>query len=235
MARQRKPPATPAPPAEPVPDGPIDELREEALGCRRCDLWKPATQTVFGEGPEAARVMLIGEAPGDEEDVAGRPFVGPAGRLLDRALAEAGIDRDAVYVTNTVKHFKFVPRGKRRIHDKASRAQQEACRFWLLAELARVRPRIIVCLGAMAAQAIFGKSFRVTQQRGEWFALDNGARGIATVHPSSLLRIPDRAARHAAYAQFVADLKLAARAAKKQVVIPARAGIQKTGSPRPRG
>ena len=216
MARKRKSPAAPAPPAEPVPDEPIDELREEALGCRRCDLWKPATQTVFGEGPETARVMLIGEAPGDAEDSAGQPFVGPAGKLLDRALAEAGLDRSQVYVTNTVKHFKFVQRGKRRIHDKANRAQQEACRFWLLAELARVRPRIIVCLGSMAAQAIFGKSFRVTQQRGEWFDLDNGAKGVATVHPSSLLRIPDRAARHAAYAAFVEDLKLAVRAAKQR-------------------
>ena len=215
MAR-KKPPVPPAPPAGPVPDEPIEELREEALGCRRCDLWKPATQTVFGEGPETARVMLIGEAPGDEEDRQGHPFVGPAGKLLDRALADAGLDRAAVYVTNAVKHFKFVPRGKRRIHDKPNRAQQEACRFWLLAELARVRPRTIVCLGATAAQAMFGRSFRVTRQRGEWFALDHGARGIATVHPSSLLRIPDRAARQAAYADFVADLKLAARAAKKE-------------------
>jgi uracil-DNA glycosylase len=185
----------------------IDELREEALGCRRCDLWKPATQTVFGEGPEAARVMLIGEAPGGEEDEAGHPFVGPAGRLLDKALAEAGIDRSQVYVTNTVKHFKFVRRGKRRIHDRASRAQQEACRYWLLAELARVRPRIIVCLGAMAAQAMFGAAFRVTKQRGKWLALDDGARGIATVHPSSLLRIPDDDERRKAYAAFVTDLK----------------------------
>jgi uracil-DNA glycosylase len=215
MARKKAPPAPPRSKPEPVPDEPLDELREEALGCRRCDLWKPATQTVFGEGPETARVLVLGEAPGDAEDLAGRPFVGPAGKLLDRALAEAGLDRGQVYVTNTVKHFKFVPRGKRRIHDKANRAQQDACRFWLLAELARVRPRIIVCLGAMAAQAIFGKSFRVTQQRGEWFELDNGARGIATVHPSSLLRIPDRDAREAAYREFVDDLKLVARAARK--------------------
>jgi uracil-DNA glycosylase len=185
----------------------IDELREEALGCRRCDLWKPATQTVFGEGPETARVMLIGEAPGGEEDEAGHPFVGPAGRLLDKALAEAGIDRSQVYVTNTVKHFKFVRRGKRRIHDRANRAQQEACRYWLLAELARVRPRIIVCLGAMAAQAMFGAAFRVTKQRGQWLTLDDGARGIATVHPSSLLRIADDDERHKAYAAFVTDLK----------------------------
>jgi DNA polymerase len=147
--------------------------------------------------------------------LAGRPFVGPAGKVLDAAVEKVGIDRDRVYVTNAVKHFKFVPRGKRRIHDKANRSQQEACRFWLLAELARVRPRIIVCLGAMAAQSIFGRSFRVTRQRGEWFALDNGARGIATVHPSSLLRIPDRDARDAAYAEFVEDLKLAAGAARK--------------------
>jgi uracil-DNA glycosylase family protein len=194
------------PPDEP-PDAPIDELREEALGCRRCDLWKPATQTVFGEGPETARVMVIGEAPGNEEDQQGRPFVGPAGRLLDRALAEAGLDRSEVYVTNTVKHFKFVRRGKRRIHDRANRTQQQACSIWLLAELARVRPRIVVCLGAMAAQAMFGAAFRVTTQRGQWLALDDGARGIATVHPSALLRIPDEDERRETYAAFVTDLR----------------------------
>jgi uracil-DNA glycosylase len=213
MPRRRFPPQAPA---EPAADTPIEELREEALGCRRCDLWKPATQTVFGEGPESARVMLLGEAPGDAEDRAGRPFVGPAGKLLDRALADAGLERDAVYVTNTVKHFKFVQRGKRRIHDRANRGQQQACRVWLAAELARIRPRIVVCLGSMAAQALFGPAFRVTRERGAWLELPGGARGLATVHPSSLLRIPGAAAREAAYERFVADLRLAARAARRR-------------------
>src|SRR5437763_12040004 len=156
-----------------VPDHPsLSSLREAAAGCRACDLWKTGTQTVFGEGAAGARLMLVGEQPGDREDREGAPFVGPAGRVLDEALAQAGIDRRAVYVTNAVKHFKWEPRGKRRIHAKPSWSELTACRPWLEAELAVVRPEVLVCLGATAAQSLLGRQFRVTKQRGEWIESD---------------------------------------------------------------
>ncbi|WP_257388847.1 UdgX family uracil-DNA binding protein, partial [Tahibacter caeni] len=188
-------------------------VRAAALRCRACPLWAPATQTVFGEGPEHARDMLIGEQPGDREDLLGRPFVGPAGQLLDRALAEAGVDRANLYLTNTVKHFKFRLRGKRRLHARANAAEQAACRVWLDAELARVRPRRIVCLGSMAAQALFGRSFRLLRERGRWRELAGGVRAFATVHPSYLLRLRDAGERADAYALFVAELRCLAEPA----------------------
>ncbi|ODU34065.1 MAG: uracil-DNA glycosylase [Lysobacterales bacterium 69-70] len=184
----------------------LASVRAAALRCRACPLWASATQTVFGEGPEHARDMLIGEQPGDSEDLQGHPFVGPAGQLLDRALAEAGIDRSTLYLTNTVKHFKYRLRGKRRLHARASAAEQAACRVWLDAELARVRPQRIVCLGSMAAQALFGRSFRLLLERGRWRELPGGARALATVHPSYLLRLRDPDERAEAYALFVAEL-----------------------------
>jgi len=181
-------------------------VRAAALRCRACPLWATATQTVFGEGPEHAHDMLIGEQPGDNEDLQGHPFVGPAGKLLDRALAEAGIDRSTLYLTNTVKHFKYRLRGKRRLHARANAGEQAACRVWLDAELARVRPRRIVCLGSMAAQALFGRSFRLLRERGRWRELPGGARAFATVHPSYLLRLRDPAERERTYALFVTEL-----------------------------
>jgi uracil-DNA glycosylase family protein len=188
----------------------VDELRELAAGCRACELWRNATQTVFGDGPARARVLIVGEQPGNSEDLEGAPFVGPAGRLLDRALVEAGIDRDGVYVTNVVKHFKWrrAPSGKRRIHQKPDSGEIAACRPWLEAEAARVRPELIVCLGATAAQALLGRSFRVTQQHGEVIDSDLGPT-LATLHPSAILRAPDDA-RDAAYDGFVNDLRAAA-------------------------
>jgi DNA polymerase len=193
----------------------LDELRRAASGCTGCDLYRDATQTVFGDGPSRARAVLVGEQPGDQEDRAGEPFVGPAGRLLDRALDDAGIDRDQVYVTNAVKHFKFHldERGKRRIHEKPSRGEVVACRPWLLAELGAIRPGLVVCLGATAAQSLLGTAFRLTKQRGELVALppDVGLDGhaLATVHPSAVLRAPDR---DLAYKGLVEDLTVAARA-----------------------
>ena len=176
-----------------------------------CDLYKNATQTVFGEGRiRASEVMFVGEQPGDEEDLAGHPFVGPAGRLFDKALIEAGIDREKTYVTNVVKHFKWKPRGKRRIHEKPRAAEIRACEPWLAAELEVVHPNILVCLGATAAQALLGKDFRVTQMRGQWLESGHAARTIATVHPSSILRAPDPDSREAAYQGFVHDLKMVA-------------------------
>ena len=189
----------------------LGALREAASSCRACDLWRNATQTVFGEGSRAAEVMLIGEQPGDKEDLEGHPFVGPAGRVLDDALNQAGIDRDQVYVTNTVKHFKWKARGKRRIHDKPNAAEVAACRPWLDAELATVRPRVVVLLGATAAQALLGRSFRVTTERGKVLEETQIAPFVvATVHPSSILRVPDSAARHAAQREFAADLVVVA-------------------------
>jgi uracil-DNA glycosylase len=194
--------------APPVPERPtLPSLRDAARGCRACDLWRTGTQTVFGEGARRAAVMLIGEQPGDQEDLQGRPFVGPAGRLLDRALDEAGIDRAQVYVTNVVKHFKWEPRGKRRIHAKPSAAEIAACRPWLDSEIAVVKPRVLVCLGATAAQALLGKAFKVTRQRGEFVPTALGSPAMATVHPSSILRASDEAARHAETERFVADLR----------------------------
>jgi uracil-DNA glycosylase len=182
-------------------------LREAAEGCRACDLWRSGTQTVFGEGEASSEVMLVGEQPGDQEDLEGRPFVGPAGKLLDRALEEAGIDRNRVYVTNVVKHFKWRPRGKRRIHQKPNAEEIAACRPWLESELAAVRPRVIVCLGATAAQALLGSKFRVTRQRGQFVESPLAPLVTATVHPSSILRAPDEAARKAAMSDFIEDLR----------------------------
>jgi len=193
-------------------------LREAAAGCRGCPLWTRGTQTVFGEGPKRARVMMVGEQPGREEDLAGKPFVGPAGRVLDRALEAAGIARGDVYVTNVVKHFKWEARGKRRIHAKPNRMEIAACLPWLEAELDIVKPAVLVCLGATAARALLGPKFRVTKQRGQWVPARWAPHVMATVHPSAILRAPDDAARHAELERFVADLKrippvLAARAA----------------------
>jgi len=189
----------------------LSELREEAARCRACDLWRNATQTVFGEGPPTAGVMFVGEQPGDKEDLAGHPFVGPAGRVFDEALEEAGIERDTVYVTNAVKHFKWKARGKRRIHDKPNAAEIAACRQWLDAELRVVRPRVVVPLGATAAQAMLGRSFRVTARRGEVIeGTEIAPYVVATVHPSSILRAPDPAARQEAQRDFTADLRVVA-------------------------
>jgi DNA polymerase len=191
-----------------IPDRPtLPKLRHAAQDCRACDLYKRGTQTVFGEGPTKAEVMLIGEQPGDAEDIAGHPFVGPAGRLLDKALEEAGIDRARVYVTNVVKHFKWEPRGKRRIHAKPNGAEIAACRPWLETEIALVKPRILVALGATAAQALLGKSFKVTQHRGQFVDSPLAPRVTATVHPSSILRAPDDPSRHAEMRRFVQDLE----------------------------
>jgi DNA polymerase len=184
----------------------LDRLRAAARTCRACDLWERGTQTVFGEGPRSARLMLVGEQPGDREDLAGTPFVGPAGEMLDRALADAGIERRATYVTNVVKHFKWEPKGKRRIHAKPNAVEITACLPWLQAELDIVKPTVLVCLGATAAQALLGRTFKVTQHRGEWVSSPWAAGVMATVHPSSILRAPDDAARREAMERFVDDL-----------------------------
>lgn len=189
-----------------------ESLHDAAAGCRACDLWKRGTQTVFGEGARNAAAMFVGEQPGNEEDLAGRPFVGPAGRLLDEAMEEAGIDRKQAYVTNVVKHFKWEPRGKRRIHAKPNAVEIAACLPWLEAELQVVRPRVLVCLGATAAQALLGRDFRITRSRGQWIESALAPRVMATAHPSSILRAPDSESRRAARAQFVADLRVAAQA-----------------------
>jgi DNA polymerase len=185
-------------------------LRRAAADCRACELWRTGTQTVFGEGPPEAALMLLGEQPGDREDISGRPFVGPAGGILDEALAAAGIERDEVYVTNAVKHFKWRARGKRRIHDKPSWGEVAACRPWLDAELALVRPRVLVLLGATAAQGLLGRDFRVTRQRGQPLAETGFAEYVvATVHPSAIVRITDAEERHAALDDLAADLRSA--------------------------
>ncbi len=190
------------------PEPSLEQLARAARKCEGCDLYKHATQTVFGEGDENALVVFVGEQPGDREDREGRPFVGPAGGILDRALAEVGIPRARVYVTNAVKHFRWELRGKRRIHSKPSLAQVRACRPWLEAELARLRPRIVVCLGATAAQSLLGPAFRITRERGRLIEGTGLAPVVlATVHPSSILRAPTEAERHAAYAEFVRDLR----------------------------
>jgi uracil-DNA glycosylase len=188
---------------------PIASLRREAADCRMCELWQHATQTVFGEGDPHADVMLVGEQPGDNEDIAGHPFVGPAGKLLDRALAEAGIERSQTYVTNAVKHFRFEARGKRRIHKRPSGGQIKACHPWLDEEIAAVRPKLIVCLGAVAAQSLLGSSFRVTKHRGEVMEPDGLPPVTATVHPSSILRAPDAETREMEMKAFVKDLRTA--------------------------
>jgi uracil-DNA glycosylase len=194
-----------------VPERPsVTKLREAAADCRACPLWKSGTQTVFGEGPAKAVVVMVGEQPGDREDQEGRPFVGPAGRVLDDALADAGIDRKQVYVTNAVKHFKWTPRGKRRIHQKPNAAETAACRPWLDAELAVVKPDVLVALGATAAQGLLGRGFRVTRDRGTPVDSDLAPNVLATVHPSSILRARDEAERREAYDAFVTDLKVVA-------------------------
>ena len=188
----------------------LAELRREAAGCTACELYADATQTVFGSGPPGASMVLVGEQPGDREDREGAPFVGPAGRVLDDALALAGIDRRAAYVTNAVKHFKWEPRGKRRIHAKPSWSELAACRPWLEAELAVVRPGVLVCLGATAAQSLLGRQFRVTKQRGEWLESDLAEYVTATIHPSAILRQRDDESRQREMEAFVEDLKLVA-------------------------
>lgn len=198
------------------PGANLDELRQIAAGCKACDLWMRGTQTVFGEGQVGAQVMFVGEQPGDKEDLEGRPFVGPAGALLDRALQEAGIDRKKVYVTNVVKHFKWEPRGKRRIHKKPNSLQIAACRPWLESEISRVRPRVVVLLGATAAQAIMGAKFRVTQQRGKLMPSNIAPQVMATVHPSSILRAPDDESRRRERQQFVDDLRELAKFLKAE-------------------
>ena len=196
----------------------LDELRRKAQSCEACALWKTATQTVFGEGPPDAEVMFVGEQPGDREDIEGHPFVGPAGRVLDAGLEQAGIDRDRVYLTNVVKHFKWRPRGKRRIHQRPNAEEIAACRPWLDGELAALKPRVLVCLGAIAAQALLGRQFRVSRQRGEFVDSPLAERVTATVHPSSILRV-DPEDRDAAMAAFVEDLRKVAR----EINGPARA------------
>jgi uracil-DNA glycosylase len=197
----------------PVPEtASLSKVAAAAKTCTACPLYKNATQTVFGEGPKHAAMLMVGEQPGDYEDVAGKPFVGPAGKILDRAMAEAGIDRTEVYVTNAVKHFKWEPRGKRRIHQKPSARDIAACRPWLEAEVRLVEPKIVVCLGSTAGQTIFGPAFRVTKQRGKMLPSPLAKKVVATVHPSSLLRQPDEESREREYKHFVADLRVAAQA-----------------------
>jgi len=208
MAPVKAAPETAAPLVPPRPT--LVSLRAAAAECKACDLWKRGTQTVFGEGARRAAAMLVGEQPGDEEDLSGRPFVGPAGRLLDKALDEAGIERSRTYVTNVVKHFKWEPRGKRRIHAKPDALEIFACLPWLEAELAVVRPQLVVCLGATAAQTFLGKRFKVTQERGKILASPLAPRVLATVHPSSILRAPDDETRRLEMRRFIDDLKKAA-------------------------
>ena len=198
--------------AEPPADArSVEQLRAAAATCQACDLWRDATQTIFGEGPSQARLMLVGEQPGDQEDRQGHPFVGPAGRVLDQGLDEAGIDRRQAYLTNAVKHFRFTVRGKRRLHAKPNAAQVRACRPWLEAEIAVVQPRLIVLLGATAAQAVMGPDFRVSKQRGEVLPSPFGVPVVATVHPSSILRATDAVSRDTAMSSFISDLMVAAR------------------------
>jgi uracil-DNA glycosylase len=200
-----------------IPEDPsLSSLRDAAADCQACDLFKNATQTVFGEGPAKARLMLVGEQPGNEEDLKGRPFVGPSGMLLDKALIAAGIDRGKTYVTGVVKHFKFVREGKRRIHEKPKAKEINSCRPWLMAEIAVVKPKVIVLLGATAAQALIDKDFRVTQRRGEFIQSPLAPHVMATVHPSSILRAIDEDARESEMQKFIEDLKVAARALSGQ-------------------
>lgn len=203
MTKVEAPTAAPWVPSKPT----LSKLTAAARNCEGCDLYRHATQTVFGAGPARAPVIMIGEQPGDVEDREGAPFVGPAGRLLDKALVEAGIDREQVYVTNAVKHFKFIERGKRRIHAKPNIIEIRACHPWLEAEIEVVRPELIVCLGATASLAIMGRDFRLTQQRGIFLEHDLAKYAMATVHPSALLRAPDPERRHEEYRLFVKDLR----------------------------
>jgi len=212
MPKRSQQTAAPLIPPEPT----IPKLRDAAATCRACDLWKRGTQTVFGEGSGKPRVMLVGEQPGDQEDIQGRPFVGPAGKILDKALAEAGIDRKDVYVTNAVKHFKWEPRGKRRIHKKPNSIEITACKPWIEAEIEVIHPQVIVCLGATAAQALLGREFKVSTQRGVWVPSPLAPFVMATVHPSSLLRAPDEETRRLEMRRFIADLQLVHKALEKQ-------------------
>ena len=193
----------------------LKTLGAAAEKCRGCDLYKTATQVVFGAGPKKARIMLVGEQPGDQEDRQGEPFVGPAGALLDKALADAGIPRDQVFLTNAVKHVKWEPRGKRRIHKKPRMSEVKACRPWLEAELRAVRPAVVVCLGATAAQSMLGASFKLMKQRGQVVSSPSAPRVVATIHPSAVLRAPDAEGRRAAYGMLVADLKVVAKALRR--------------------
>jgi DNA polymerase len=193
------------------PDPTISSLRKAAASCKACDLWMRGTQTVFGEGGSHVRVILVGEQPGDQEDLQGRPFVGPAGKLLDKVLEETGIDRNETYVTNAVKHFKWEPRGKRRIHKKPNLIEITACKPWIEAEISVLKPEVIVCLGATAAQALLGRDFRVSVQRGQLVKSDLAPYVIATVHPSSLLRAPDEEARRIEMKRFIDDFKVVAK------------------------
>jgi uracil-DNA glycosylase family protein len=192
----------------------LDSLRREAVTCRACPLWENATQTVFGEGPPDAEIMLVGEQPGDREDREGRPFVGPAGLLLDRALAEAGVDRGRIYVTNAVKHFKFEPRGKRRLHKRPNASEINICRHWLLDEIEAIGPRLVVALGATAAQGLVGRAIPVGANRGAVLDVANGPRVFITIHPSALLRLEDEEDKRSGYASFVNDLRTAEKLAK---------------------
>lgn len=203
---QRRIPARPSPVPSSAPAS-LDTLRQQAATCRQCPLWEPATQTVFGTGPADAQVMLVGEQPGDVEDLCGRPFSGPAGELLDRALQELGIDREQLYLTNAVKHFRYERSGKVRLHKRPGSSHVKACRPWLMGEIARVRPRVIVCLGATAAAAVFGTGFDLARDRGRWHTLDDGTRGYATVHPAWVLRQGEGPRREAAYRLLVDDLR----------------------------
>ena len=208
--RRTKQPFTTAAPLIP-PRPTVRSLRETAAGCRACPLWKTGTQTVFGEGASDAKVIFVGEVPGNDEDLAGKPFVGPAGKLLDRVLEEVGIQRDEIYVTNAVKHFKWEPAGKRRLHKKPNAREIAACRPWLDAEIQVIQPKVIVCLGATAAQTLLGKDFRVSKQRGELIQSPLAPFVMATVHPSSILRAPDEQARREAREAFAADMKKVAK------------------------
>jgi DNA polymerase len=211
MARKLQTTAAPL-----VPDNPtIAKLQSAAANCEACDLWKRGTQTVFGEGGPKAGVMLVGEQPGDQEDIQGRPFVGPAGKILDKALEAAGIDRKEVYVTNAVKHFKWEPRGKRRIHKKPNLLEITACKPWIEAEIDVIHPEVIVCLGATAAQALLGRQFKVSTQRGVWIESPLAPFVMATVHPSSLLRAPDEETRRRETQRFITDLKRVHEALEK--------------------
>ncbi len=216
-ADMARPVNQPVPASQLIPLHPtLQSVREAAKNCRACDLWQRGTQTVFGEGAAHARVLLVGEQPGDKEDLQGRPFVGPAGAVLDKALAQAGIDREETYVTNAVKHFKWEPRGKRRIHKKPNSLQIAACRPWLDAEIDLVRPEAIVCLGATAAQALLGRSFRVTQQRGQLLPFQTAPHILATIHPSAILRAPDDDSRHREFDLLVQDLRVVAAALRRR-------------------
>jgi DNA polymerase len=198
----------------------LKSLREEAANCQACPLWKNATQTVFGEGPAHARAVLVGEQPGDKEDLAGKPFVGPAGQMLDRALEEAGIDRSKVYVTNAVKHFKFVARGKIRLHQKPTTPEIKACRQWYERELATIKPTLVVAMGATAAQSVFGKLTPINKNRSHLIDLEQVIQALVTVHPSYLLRLPDAEAKAREYERFVSDLKIAATLLRKSAHAP---------------